>query len=333
MRCASVGTFGMKRKSAHVIAPASLSKLKRYPITARTNLVNVRDFAGLVDPDCPFGEFIRSLPRIYAGNELRNLARSIAKAHLEGKMVGAALGGHVVKCGLSPIIIDLMKRGIIHLVAMHGATAIHDYEISLIGETSEDVSTALDDGSFGMCRETPRFFARASIWAIKRKQGLGCAAGELIRKERNTHRDTSILAAGAHFHVPVTVHLAFGTDTIFMHPETSGAKLGEATHADFKLLCGFVCGLESGVWLNIGSAVIMPEVFLKAFNVARNLGHGLKNVTTANLDMLRHYRPEVNVLGRPAAKSFNLTCHHEIMLPLLRAAILSELKCLATSSK
>ncbi|ODS32571.1 MAG: hypothetical protein SCARUB_02322 [Candidatus Scalindua rubra] len=233
-----------------------------------------------------------------------------------------AIGAHVIKCGLSPIIIDLMKRGIITAVAMNGSGAIHDYEISLIGKTSEDVSHSLKDGSFGMARETAEAIqAAASVFAY----GLGRAVGDKIIKDKNKYKQHSILATGIKLNIPTTVHAAIGTDVIYMHPEISGGEMGESSHFDFKLLCSVVAELEGGVWFNVGSAVIMPEVFLKALTVARNLGRKVKNFTTVNMDMIQHYRPLTNVVTRPTTHGYSVTGHHEIMLPLLRLGILSKL--------
>jgi hypothetical protein len=216
-----------------------------------------------------------------------------------------------------------MKRGIITAVAMNGSGAIHDYEISLIGETSEDVSHSLKDGSFGMAKETSEAIQAA---ASVPDSGLGRALGNKILKDKNKHRKDSILAVGAQLKIPVTVHVAVGTDIIHMHPCVSGSDIGESSHIDFKLLCSVVAGLEGGVWLNVGSAVIMPEVFLKAITVARNLGRKVSNFTTVNMDMIQHYRPQMNVVKRPTTHGYSITGHHEIMLPLLRLGILAGLK-------
>ena len=206
---------------------------------------------------------------------------------------------------------------------MNGSGAIHDYEISLIGETSEDVSHSLKDGTFGMAKETAEAIQAA---ASVPERGLGRALGDKIIKDKNKHRKHSILAEGARLNIPVTVHVAIGTDIIHMHPCVSGSDMGESSHVDFKKLCSVVSGLEGGVWLNVGSAVIMPEVFLKAITVARNLGRRVKNFTTVNMDMIQHYRPQTNVVKRPTTHGYSITGHHEIMLPLLRLGILAGLK-------
>jgi hypothetical protein len=236
-----------------------------------------------------------------------------------------AIGAHVIKCGLSPLIIDLMKRRVITALAMNGAAAIHDYEVSLIGATSEDVAVSLKDGSFGMARETAAAFQIASTKGAKENIGLGRALGNKIVEEKNKYNDMSLLVWGAKLNIPATVHVALGTDTIHMHPNVSGKDLGESSHIDFKILASVVSELEGGVWLNVGSAVIMPEVFLKALCIARNIGKKVENFVTVNMDMIQHYRPQTNVLKRPTQQGYAITGHHEIMLPLLRIGILSKL--------
>lgn len=236
-----------------------------------------------------------------------------------------ALGAHVIKCGLSPLIIDLMNRRIITALAMNGAAAIHDYEVSLIGATSEDVAVSLKDGSFGMAKETAEAFQAASAQGIKDGKGLGHALGNKMIEEANAYNDLSLLAWGARLNIPTTVHVAMGTDTIHMHPNVSGRDLGESSHMDFRILANVISRLEEGVWLNVGSAVIMPEVFLKAICIARNLGYKVENFVTVNMDMIQHYRPQTNVLRRPTQHGYAITGHHEIMLPLLRMGILTKL--------
>src|SRR5574337_1202876 len=216
---------------------------------------------------------------------------------------------------------ERMKRRVITALAMNGAAAIHDYEVSLIGATSEDVAASLKDGSFGMAKETAEAFQAASEQGIKGNKGLGRALGDKIIEEKNTYNDLSLLAWGARLNIPTTVHVAVGTDTIHMHPNISGRDLGESSHIDFKILASVVSLLEGGVWLNVGSAVIMPEVFLKALCIARNIGHKVENFVTVNMDMIQHYRPQTNVLKRPSPYGYAITGHHEIMMPLLRMGI------------
>ena len=284
-----------------------------------------------VEPSAPFAQIINSLPHILAGEEFRSLVEAIVISRKNERQVVAALGAHVVKCGLSPIIIDLMERGVLTGVAMHGATAIHDFEIASLGGTSEDVAQGLKEGTYGMAEETARAFASAVKEGSKGK-GLGRALGELILVTKSPYTKYSILAAASRLDLPATVHIALGTDTVHIHPEISGAEMGEASLIDFRKICSVVCELEGGVWLNIGSAVILPEVFLKAVAVARNLGHELRKLTTANLDFIQHYRAKMNVIERPTqvpdvpGQGIALTGHHEIMLPLLRLAILAAME-------
>jgi hypothetical protein len=308
-----------KQRKEH--KPVNLEKIKTYSIIKRKNLVNIGQFGKAMESK-GFDRFINSLPNILAANDLRNVIDNIVKAHNKNRQVVLALGAHVIKCGLSPLVIDLMKRGIVTAVAMNGSGAIHDYEISLIGETSEDVSYSLKDGTFGMAKETAEAIQAA---ASVPECGLGRALGDKIIKDKNKYKQHSILAAGASLNIPVTVHVAIGTDTIHMHPCVSGSDMGESSHVDFKILCSVVSELEGGVWLNVGSAVIMPEVFLKAITVARNLGRKIRNFTTVNMDMIQHYRPQTNVVKRPTTHGYSITGHHEIMLPLLRLGILSGL--------
>jgi deoxyhypusine synthase len=308
-----------KQKKEH--KPIDLTKIKTYSIKKRKNLVNIGQFGKSIEFK-NFNKFIDSLPTVLAADDLRNVIDNIVKTHIRDRQVVLALGAHVIKCGLSPIVIDLMKRGIVTAVAMNGSGAIHDYEISLIGETSEDVSHSLKDGTFGMAKETAEAMQAA---ASVPECGLGRALGDKILKDKNKHKQHSILAEGARLNIPVTVHVAIGTDIIHMHPCVSGSDMGESSHIDFKKLCSVVSDLEGGVWLNVGSAVIMPEVFLKAITVARNLGRKVKNFTTVNMDMIQHYRPQTNVVKRPTTHGYSITGHHEIMLPLLRLGILSKL--------
>lgn len=310
------------KKQKKELKPIDLKKVKTYSIKKRKNLFKSEQFGKPIESK-DFNKFIDSLPKVLAANDLRNVIDNIVKAHKKTRPVVLALGAHVIKCGLSPLVIDLMKRGIITAVAMNGSGAIHDYEISLIGETSEDVSHSLKDGSFGMAKETAEAIQAA---ASVPDSGLGRALGNKILKDNNKHRKDSILAVGAQLKIPVTVHVAVGTDIIHMHPCVSGSDIGESSHIDFKLLCSVVAGLEGGVWLNVGSAVIMPEVFLKAITVARNLGRKVRDFTTVNMDMIQHYRPQMNVVKRPTTHGYSITGHHEIMLPLLRLGILAGLK-------
>lgn len=317
-------------KQKRELRPIDLSGIRSSSIRKRKNFVCLKQFASATEQE-NFGTFIDSIPKLLAGNYLREVIDAIVKAVNQRNHVVLAIGAHVIKCGLSPLLIDLMKRNIVTAVAMNSAAAIHDYEISLIGETSEDVDHGLGDGSFGMAKETVEVFQRAASRGALQGQGtigeigLGRALGNIIIKEENTHKQFSLLATAASLNIPLTVHTAIGTDTIYMHPNISSADLGESSHIDFRILCSVVTELEGGVWLNIGSAVIMPEVFLKALTVARNLGRNVDSFTTVNMDMIQHYRPLTNVVNRPGKQGYSLTGHHEIMIPLLRAGILSKL--------
>ena len=302
---------------------AALKKLKTISIFERHSKVDISRFCSLSAPSAHWREFLNSLPKILAGESLRDLVASIVKARRNDRHVIFAMGAHVVKCGLSPVIIDLMRRAVITAVATTGATAVHDYEISLTGRTSEDVDSQLEIGRFGTTRETAEALAKAAVEGADRKIGLGRALGNLINRSKNRYRDLSIFAQAARLGIPATVHVAFGTDIFHIHDCLDPAALGVSTHADFRILCGIVSQLEGGVYLNIGSAVVLPEVFLKALACARARGARVKNFTTCNMDMIRHYRPEKNVVERPQGKGISIIGHHEINLPLLRLLILS----------
>lgn len=305
--------------------PLDLNKITTYSIKERRNLSNIDLFAKPTMPADGIHAFFDSLPGILASANLRKVIDAIAQAYHNKRPVVMALGAHVIKCGLSPLIIDLMKRRIITALAMNGAAAIHDYEVALIGATSEDVAASLKDGSFGMVKETAEAFQAASAKGAQDGNGLGRALGNRIIEEGCEHKELSLLVWGARLNIPTTVHVALGTDTIHMHPNVSGRDLGESSHIDFKILASVVSKLEGGVWLNVGSAVIMPEVFLKALCVARNVGNVVENFVTVNMDMLQHYRPQTNVLKRPTLHGYAITGHHEIMMPLLRMGILARL--------
>lgn len=322
----------MSDTSASFLEPTDLRKLHTYPLASRENLVTVTQFAGLAEPSGSAADFIASLPRILAGEDLRRLAGHIAHARARGAPVGMAMGAHVVKCGLSPVVNDLIDRGVLGLVAMTGAGAVHDYEIARIGATSEDVARGLPEGTFGLADETAEAFRRAAETAETKDIGLGQAFGELIEGEELPHREVSILAAAYRAGVPATVHVALGTDIVHMHPSFPAGPVGEASHWDFRVLCSAVAGMAGGVWLNVGSAVVLPEVFLKAVNVAHNLGHELRGLVAADLDMIAHYRPQRNVVGRPVAEGITLQGRHEFLLPLLRLAVLVEMESMGPES-
>ena len=300
---------------------------KRVKLAGRKSLVTVAQFARLTSPGASAATFLDALPDILAAQALRGLAQAIVKARRAKKPVVMAFGAHVIKCGLAPVVIDLMKRGFITALATNGASGVHDYEIAAAGHTSEDVAAGLAKGTYGQTVDTALAFGLAAANAAGEGCGLGRALGDLINARKCRFRKLSLFAEAARLDIPATVHVAIGTDTVHMHPEVDPGMLGTASHHDFELICEVVSRLNGGVWLNVGSAVILPEVFLKAVALNRSRGVNLDNVTTADLDMTHHYRPRVNVLGRPAKRSFALTGHHEIMLPLLRLAILVCARC------
>jgi len=309
--------------------PISLTGLKTYAIKDRKSLVNTDDFAKAWHPGNSFDQFLDSLPSILAVKDLRYVINAIANAARAKKTVILGMGAHVIKVGLAPVIIDLMEHGIISGVAMNGAGIIHDFEIAMAGETSEDVAESLSDGTFGMARETGQFLCDAVSRAARDSLGLGRAVGLSIIEGNLPFGHLSIIGAGARLGIPVTIHVAIGTDIIHMRPDFNAAHAGQASHLDFRIFANLISSLEKGVYLNVGSAVILPEIFLKATSLARNLGHHINDFTTVNMDFIRHYRPMANVVNRPTAtggKGFNLIGHHEIMLPLVAAGVLEQLK-------
>jgi hypothetical protein len=306
------------------VAPIDLSGLKTVPLAERGGKVKQADFARVHEPGAGISGFLESLPRILAGNTLRAVVDSIAAARAKQKPVIWGMGGHVIKCGLAPVLIDLMRRGFATAFAMNGSASIHDFEIALAGQTSEDVEAVLPDGRFGAAEETGREWNTALTSGTGAGEALGRA---LDRLAPEAHAHLSLLLQAWRARVPVTVHVAFGTDTPHTHPAANPAALGSATHRDFRLFCSLVAALnDGGVYINAGSAVVMPEVFLKAVSCVRNLGYELRDFTTVNLDFLQHYRPRVNVVERPHAGSggrgYALTGHHEIMIPLIAAALI-----------
>jgi ribosomal protein S5 len=269
-------------------------------------------------------KFLRGLPDILGAHDLRDAAARIATAIRRKKPIILGMGAHPIKVGLGPIIVDLIERGRLAAVAMNGACLVHDFEMAWGGRTSEDVGPGLDRGVFGMARETGEFINEATIDGMRRGLGLGRAVGEAIVRARLPFRRTSILAACVRAEIPATIHVAIGTDIIHMHPSADGAAIGAGSLHDFRLLAGVVGRLDGGVYLNLGSAVVMPEVFVKALNLARNVGRPVRRVTTIDMDFIRHYRPGVNVVARPTATGgtgIRLTGHHEIMFPLLWSAV------------
>jgi hypothetical protein len=306
------------------IQPISLKGLTTYSIKERRSKVKTDDFASPLEKGSSFAGFLDSLPNILAATEVKEVASAVVDAHLAEKTVAIGIGAHVIKVGLGPLIIDLMERGVVNAVAMNGAGIVHDFEVAYAGQTSEDVEAELGSGSFGMAEETGRLLNMAIILGVKKGWGIGHSVGEMIAKSRYPHRELSILAAAARLEIPATVHVAIGTDILHIHPQMDGKATGEGSHTDFRLFAGVVATLEEGVYLNIGSAVLLPEVFLKALTVVRNKGHQVKKFTTVNMDFIQHYRPVTNVVRRPTkggGKGYTLTGHHEIMVPLLAAVI------------
>jgi hypothetical protein len=308
--------------------PISLSRIKTHPLKQRKSKLR-HGSLGKPFEGGDFRDFLDSLPKNLAVTDLKAVVDSIIKARAKGRPVILGMGAHPIKVGLSPIIIDLMRRGIITAVAMNGACIVHDFELSLVGHTSEDVDSALCRGTFGMARETGEGLNEAIKEGVSRGDGMGKAVGDYIIRKKLPYRRISILAEASALGIPATVHVAIGTDIIHMHPQADGTLIGEGSMRDFRLFVSVVSRLRGGVYINLGSAVIMPEVFLKAVAISKNLGNELKGLTTVNMDFIQHYRPRVNVLKRPilsGGKSYALTGHHEIMFPLLSAAILDGLR-------
>lgn len=311
--------------SKYDIQPIDFSRLKTVPLAARGGKVRVEDFARSYAKGSGIEGWLKSLPKILAGDSFRGVVEALRRARASQKPILWGLGGHVIKCGLAPVLADLMARGYASAFAMNGSAAIHDFEIALAGHTSEDVEAVLPDGRFGAAEETGRLMNQAIACGDRDGIGIGEALGRALADA--PHADASLLAAAYAKSVPVTVHVAVGTDTPHMHPAVDPAAVGRATHHDFRLFCALVAELDGGgVYLNVGSAVVMPEVFLKAVSAVRNLGNPLADFTTANFDFLQHYRPRVNVVERPHAKTggrgYSITGHHELMLPLVAAALI-----------
>ena len=306
-----------------------LKKLKTYPVGSRKSKVNFGLFAGTCRKGSSFGEFYKSLPNILAAKEFRAVVDAIVAAHKQKKTVLWMFGAHVIKVGLSPLIIHLIRRKVITAIALNGAGVIHDFELSFMGSTSEDVAAALADGSFGMAEETHSYINAAIRDGAKKNWGLGRSVGYMINKKRFPYRRLSLLATCEDLGVPVSVHVAIGTDIIHQQASADGAAIGQTSLADFRNLIQVVSGLgHGGVVGNLGSAVILPEVFLKAVSISRNLGHSVKDFTAFDFDMIRHYRPSENVLKRPTlmgGKAVHITGHHELMIPLLVRAVLEQL--------
>ena len=313
-------------------AETDLARVRTVPITKRANKVRADEFGSPPGRDRSFAAFLRSLPNVLVARDFLRVADAIARAARRRRGVVAMLGGHVVKTGLAPVLIDLMKRGVITHLAMNGSAAIHDYEVARFGGTSEDVAAGLRDGTFGMAEETGRGMNEAFIRGSEHERGMGEALAEALNAEKKlAHPELSIILGAWKLGVPVTVHAALGAEIIHQHPAASGAAIGDTSHRDFRRLAASLESVDDGgVVLNLGSAVIMPEVFLKALTIARNVNAGRpRGFVTCDLDMQRHYRPRVNVVQRPtldSGKGYEITGHHEIMVPLLAWAVVERLR-------
>jgi hypothetical protein len=307
------------------VKPINVLPLKTYSLKSRKSKVNRVDFGRRWAPGGSLKNFLGTWPSILAADDFKAVVSAIAQSYEAKKEIVLAMGAHVIKVGLNPIITDLMERGIVTAIALNGAGIIHDVELAMVGKTSEEVAEGLGEGAFGMAKETADFLNDAIAAAQKEGLGLGQAVGQAIEKEALPFADESVLAMAARLEMPATVHVAIGTDIIHIHPGFDAAAAGQASHHDFRLFAAVVADLEEGVLINLGSAVVLPEVFLKALTLARNLGHKVDRFTTVNMDFIRQYRPIMNVVTRPTSNGgmgYNLVGHHEIMLPLLAAAIL-----------
>jgi hypothetical protein len=308
--------------------PLSFENLKTVPIEDRGGKVRLEHFAKPYRKGDGVDGLLKSLPKLLAADAFNGIIEALREARAKERAILWGMGGHVVKCGLGDVLLDLMRRGWARGFVMNGAASIHDFEVAIAGQTSEDVEAVLPDGRFGVAEETGREMNAAVIEGVREGIGIGEALGRRLETvAKPAFAPHSILASAYRAGIPVTVHVAMGTDTPHMHPAADGSAIGAGTHHDFRLLCSLVRGLDQGgVYLNVGSAVVLPEVFLKAVSVVRNLGHPLAAFTTVNFDFLQHYRPMANVVERPHAKSggrgFAVTGHHELMIPLLAAALI-----------
>jgi hypothetical protein len=301
-----------------------LSGVVRYPLASRPSKVRREHFAAPHVPGATVADFVARLPKLLAAGEFAAVVDAIAAAQAAGAPIVWGLGAHVIKAGLSPVLIDLMERGLVSALALNGAGVIHDVEVALAGATSEDVDAALGPGRFGMAEETATGINAAVAAGVVHGYGLAQSVATWLAAQTPPHADVSLLCSAVRLQVPITAHVAIGTDIVHMHPDASGAAIGEASLRDFRYLASWVTRLGGGVYLNCGSAVVLPEVFLKAVAVARNQGHDLAGLTTVDLDFRQQYRPQTNVLRRPTAgvgRGIQLTGHHELMIPLLAAAL------------
>jgi hypothetical protein len=302
-----------------------LTGVQTYPLSSRPSKARIEQFASPCRIGASIGSLIESLPNLLAGADFRAIVHAIVDARQGGRGIVWGLGAHVIKTGLGPILIELMERGFVSAIATNGATVIHDFEVALAGATSENVDDSLGPGRFGMADETGRLLNRTIAEGVGQGLGIGQAVSRFLHEAHPPFAQASVLAAAARLAIPVTVHVAIGTDIIHMHPAASGSALGEGSLRDFRYFVANVARLDGGVYLNCGSTVVLPEVFLKAVALARNRGVALADLTTVDLDFVRHYRPQTNVVVRPTAGTghgYSLVGHHEIMIPLLAAAVI-----------
>jgi hypothetical protein len=322
--------------SIYSSAPLQLGAVRTYPLSSRISKVNIADFAKPPAANVSISKFMDSLPNFLAADDLCQLLGAVQRARAGKKAILWGIGGHVIKVGLGPVLIDLIERGFLSGIAMNGAALIHDFEIAIVGNTSEDVDAGISSGQFGMARETGEQLNEIAKIAARSGLGYGEAAGQFLTSStaKARYSSSSVVAAAYRRRIPVTVHLAIGADIPHLHPAADGAALGAATYQDFRLFCALVKSMHpSGVYMNWGSAVLLPEIFLKAVSVVRNLGVPLRPITTANFDFIQHYRPLQNVVKRPTlsagkrrgieSKGYAITGHHELLMPLVAAALVS----------
>ncbi len=308
--------------------PIPLDQVTSYPLKERESKVNIDDFAHSWVPEGSLERWLKSLPGILAAKDLLEIRDCMVKIVSSEKTILLAMGAHGIKVGLNPVIIDLMERGILKGIAMNGAGIIHDAELAMAGSTSEDVAASLGKGQFGMAEETGRYLNDAITDGAKKGLGLGESVGAMLVREDFPFNRYSLLARARELEIPVTVHVGIGTDIIHFHPNADGAAIGKTSHLDFRIFSSLVTTLEGGMLINLGSAVILPEVFLKALSLVRNLGYRITDLTTVNMDFIQHYRPMTNVVRRPTlegGKGYSLVGHHELMFPLLAAAVIEGL--------
>jgi hypothetical protein len=309
--------------------PLDLSQVTFTSVKKKRHKVKEASFASAWKNGGSLADFLNSLPELLAGRDVREVVTRIAEAVRRNRIVLLGMGAHPIKLGLSPVLIDWMEKGILRGIGINGAGIIHDVEVSMIGHTSEEVDDELCKGTFGMVRETHDIINHTIQKGVRQGLGIGEAVGREILEGNFPYKHLSLLAAGRRLGIPITVHVAIGTDITHMGPSADGAAIGQGSLKDFHTFASLVSQLERGVFINLGSAVVMPEVFLKAVALARNLGHPLVNLTTVNMDFIQHYRPTVNVVKRPTlkgGKGYTLIGHHEVMFPLLAAAVIEKLK-------